>query len=132
MARDESGSPNETRWWLGTIYYLNGDMVDVRHDVDGAVYPYPRETVLPLGLPTLTKNDAKNTGSPGRLRRRTVPLDGQVRGPLSPMWSEFVMGWPVGATDAMQPLVMDNALNPWWSRFAPCLRWQHSRCKGGE
>jgi hypothetical protein len=107
IARDESGWPNQVEWWTGKIYCINGDMVDVTHDDSGETYPYPRETVLPISLPTLTKNDSKNTGSAGRLRRHSVPLDGQVRGPLSPEWSEWIMGWPIGTTD-LRPLATDR------------------------
>ena len=104
MARDETHWPNGMAWWEGAIYYINGDMVDVRLP-DGTVECFPREWVLPMCLPTLTKNDAKNTGSLGRLRRNTVPLDGEHRGPLNPAWTEWYMGWPEGWT-ALQPLEM--------------------------
>lgn len=107
IARDESGWPNSVEWWSGIIYYINGDMVDVSHDNTGETYPYPRETVIPLSLPTPTKNDAKNTGSPGRMRRHSIPLDGQARGPLNPEWVEWLMGWPLGWTD-LKPLGMDK------------------------
>jgi hypothetical protein len=120
IARDESGWPNFVEWWSGIIYYINGDMVDVTHDNTGETYPYPRETVIPLSLPTPTANDAKNTGSASRLRRHTVPLDGEARGPLNPEWVEWLMGWPIGWTDS-KPLATAR-FRRWLRSHGVCSR----------
>jgi hypothetical protein len=56
-------------------------------------------------FPTLTKNDSKNTGSPSRMRRNTLPLDAVAGGPLNLEWCEWFMGWPIGWT-ALEPLEM--------------------------
>lgn len=119
--------PWDSMYARGIIWGLNGDMVDVQMEC-GQIECWPRENVVPTGMPTPTKNDAKNTGSPSRLARNSVPLDGQVRGPLNPEWIEWIMGWPVGATD-LQPLEMDRCRNRWWLRFAPCTTTPSEVCK---
>ena len=108
--RCEVGWPNVVEWWTGRVVYDNEDLIDVQtcHGIDC----YPREWVLPAHLPTPTKNDSKNTGSASRRRRNTVPLDGLVHGPLSPLWIEWIMGWPIGATDWRRS-VTDRCRSRW-------------------
>lgn len=117
--RCEVGLPNIVEWWSARVLYDNVDLVDVERS-DGVIDCYPREWVLPIHLPTPTKNDAKNTGSPARRRRRTVPLDGLVRGPLNPEWIEWIMGWPIGATDS-QHSVTARSRSRWRTRSSDWL-----------
>lgn len=117
--RCEVGWPNTVEWWSARVLYDNVDLIDVERS-DGVIDCYPREWVLPVHLPTPTKNDAKNTGSPARRRRRTVPLDGLVRGPLNPEWIEWIMGWPQGATDS-QRSVTGRCLSRWRTRSSDWL-----------
>lgn len=65
------------------------------------------ESAFGFWLPTLTANDAKNTGSPSRHKRKTLPLDAVVGGPLNPEWCEWLMGWPLGWTE-LKPWGMDR------------------------
>lgn len=55
----------------------------------------PRDFTKPL--PTLTRRDWKSSsmGKQGNSR----PLSEHVNGPLSPMWGEWFMGYPIGHTD---------------------------------
>jgi len=69
-------------------------------------------------IPTLTKQDAHNNGSPSQRNRNTPPLNAEVGGPLNPDWCEWFMGWPIGWT-ASAPLGTD--------RFRQWLR-LHGRC----
>lgn len=112
--RCEVGWPNTVEWWTGRVLYDNVDLIDVERS-DGVIDCYPREWVLPVHLPTPTKNDAKNTGSASRRRRRTVPLDGLARGPLNPSWIEWIMGWPIGATDSRRS-VTGKSRSRWRTR----------------
>jgi hypothetical protein len=69
--------------------------------------------------PTPTKQDASNTCGPAQMERNTMPLNveavltgGETTQPsqgkqLSPMWTEWLMGWPIGWTD-LQPLATDK------------------------
>jgi len=49
--------------------------------------------------PTPTVNDSKNNNTP--------PLNVRVGGNMSPMWVEWLMGWPIGWTD-LRPLATDR------------------------
>ena len=57
--------------------------------------------------PTPTKHNAKECASPSEYKRNTPTLADQVGGHLSPMWVEWLMGWPMGWTD-LEPLEMDR------------------------
>jgi len=67
--------------------------------------------------PTPTVQDAKNNGSPSKMRRNTKPLNAEVGGKLNPDWVEWLMAWPVGWTDS-KPLAMDKF-----------RQWRHSHGK---
>ena len=69
--------------------------------------------------PTPCARDFKDCAAPSESRRKTPSLASRVGGPLSPMWVEWLMGWPVGAT-ALEPLVMANVHNRPWLPFSTC------------
>jgi hypothetical protein len=48
--------------------------------------------------PTPTAHNAKETGSPSQMERKTVQLGDLVGGSLNPMWVEWLMGFPIGFT----------------------------------
>jgi hypothetical protein len=50
-------------------------------------------------VPTPMANDARNNGGPGQQRRHMPQLNCVVGGKLSPLWTEWLMGFPVGWTD---------------------------------
>jgi hypothetical protein len=59
--------------------------------------------------PTPTCQDAANNGGKSQQQRHTKPLNAEVGGALSPMWVEWLMGWPLewtafaaSATDKFQ------------------------------
>lgn len=61
-------------------------------------------------FPTPSANDWKGSHKPGQRRGQlTDPAMGAIPagGTLSPMWVEWLMGWPIGWTD-LQPLAMDK------------------------
>jgi hypothetical protein len=60
-----------------------------------------------IRFPTPTVNDSKNNNPPSQKMRNTPPLNVVVGGKLSPMWVEWLMGWPIGWTD-LQPLATDR------------------------
>lgn len=49
--------------------------------------------------PTPLVTDAKNNGGPGQQRRHSPQLGAIVGGALNPVWTEWLMGWPLGWTD---------------------------------
>jgi hypothetical protein len=55
-------------------------------------------------LPTPTAQDAKNNAGPSQYNRNTWPLNVIAGGTLSPMWVEWLMGFPIGWTglDALE------------------------------
>lgn len=52
--------------------------------------------------PTPTRHNAKETNAPSEAERNTPTLAAQVGGALNPIWTEWLMGWPIGHTD-LQP-----------------------------
>ena len=54
-------------------------------------------------FPTPTVNDSKNNNPPSQALRNTPPLNVEIGFNMSPMWVEWLMGWPIGWT-ALQPL----------------------------
>ena len=64
--------------------------------------------------PTPTKHNAKECASPSEYKRNTPTLAAQVGGHLSPIWIEWLMGWPMGWTDS-EPLAMDRCQE--WRRL---------------
>jgi len=48
--------------------------------------------------PTPTAHNAKETGSPSQMERKTVQLGDLVGGSLNPSWVEWLMGFPIGFT----------------------------------
>ena len=50
-------------------------------------------------FPTPTAHNAKETGAPSQLKRKTFQLGDMVGGQLNPSWVEWLMGWPIGWTD---------------------------------
>jgi hypothetical protein len=73
--------------------------------------------------PTPTKQDGKNNAGLSQFNRNSLPLNTAVvvaggaqtrqiatqqqRGALNPDWVEWLMDWPIGATD-LKPLGMDR------------------------
>lgn len=56
--------------------------------------------------PTPVASDAKRCGQRTKMNgKRGETLDAAAGGPLSPMWVEWLMGWPIGSTD-LKPLEM--------------------------
>ena len=72
--------------------------------------------------PTPTAHNAKETNAPSEHNRNTPTLAAQAGGQLSPMWVEWLMGWPLGWTD-LKPSVTDKCL---------CARPQHGECLEGQ
>jgi len=63
-------------------------------------------------LPTPTARDWKDTGKcPSELARHSPPLAVHAGGKLSPLWVEWLMGWPIGWTD-LNPLETDKCQWP--------------------
>ncbi len=52
--------------------------------------------------PTPTRHNAKETNAPSEAERNTPTLAAQVGGALNPMWTEWLMGWPIGHTALQQ------------------------------
>ena len=50
--------------------------------------------------PTPTAHNAKETGAPSQLERKTVQLGDLVGGSLNPQFVEWLMGFPIGFTDS--------------------------------
>ena len=59
--------------------------------------------------PTPVARMWKDSASPSEFKRNEIPLAAQVGGKLNPMWTEWLMGWPLGWTD-LKPLGMDKSL----------------------
>lgn len=89
--------------------------------------------------PTPTRSDARNTGTPGQLVRRYIPLSCRVRiredgtfdasgGRANPEFVEWLMAWPMGWT-ALKPLETDR-LRTWLQGLSPSCR-QGSETSGG-
>jgi len=82
--------------------------------------------------PTPSATDYKGSGVNGQLRDRLdyavergatknkefQPIDPEESGQLSPMWVEWLMGWPIGWTDS-KPLEMDRFLE-WLQQHGTC------------
>ena len=62
--------------------------------------------------PTPTVQDSKNNGAPSQMERNTKPLNAEVGGSLSPNWTEWLMGWPIGWTDC-DASATDKSPRPW-------------------
>jgi len=58
--------------------------------------------------PTPTANNSKETNAPSEKHRNTPTLAAQAGGKLNPLWTEWLMGWPIGWTD-LKPLEMDKS-----------------------
>jgi hypothetical protein len=50
--------------------------------------------------PTPTAHNAKETGAPSQMERKTVQLGDLVGGSLNPQFVEWLMGFPIGFTDS--------------------------------
>ncbi len=59
-------------------------------------------------MPTLKRDDAKNTGSPSRHNRNTPPLDAVAGGPLNPNWCEAFMGFPQQWTEVSEVVAPES------------------------
>jgi len=77
---------------------------------------YPLKTVAPITkesacglLPTPTAHNAQEGGYPAEGTRNTPTLGWIVGGKISPQFTEWMMGWPIGWTD-LKPLEMDKFL----------------------
>jgi len=64
--------------------------------------------------PTPTAHNAKETNAPSEALRNEPTLAHLIGGHVNPMWTEWLMGWPLGWTD-LKPLETDKF-----------LAWQHS------
>jgi len=62
----------------------------------------------PTMLPTPTAHNSKEGAYPAEFTRRTPTLATHAGGKLNPMWTEWLMGWPLGWTD-LKPLEMDKS-----------------------
>ena len=56
---------------------------------------------------TPTAHNAKETNAPSESKLNTPTLAAQVGGKLNPLWTEWLLGWPLGWTD-LKPLGMDK------------------------
>ena len=63
--------------------------------------------------------DYKDNASPSEHQRNTPSLASHAGGALNPMWVEWLMGWPTGATELRRSATV-NAHNQWWLRFSRC------------
>jgi len=61
----------------------------------------------PTMLPTPTAHISKEGAYPAEFTRKTPTLATHAGGKLNPMWTEWLMGWPLGWTD-LKPLEMDK------------------------
>jgi hypothetical protein len=79
-------------------------------------------------LPTPTRSDARNKGSPSMLLRKYIPLSCRVRiledgwfdasgGRTNPEFVEWLMAWPIAWTD-LKPLATDR-LHTWLLGLSP-------------
>jgi hypothetical protein len=59
-------------------------------------------------LPTPTCHNSKEGNYPAEHRRKTSSLAMHVGGKIHPMFTEWMMGWPLGWTD-LKPLEMDKS-----------------------
>jgi hypothetical protein len=62
----------------------------------------------PTMLPTPTAHNSKEGAYPAEFTRKTPTLATHAGGKLNPMWTEWLMGWPLGWTD-LKPLEMDKS-----------------------
>jgi hypothetical protein len=60
--------------------------------------------------PTPTAHNAKETNAPSEALRNQPSLSSMVGGKLSPLFVEWLMGWPIGHTD-LKPLATDRFRN---------------------
>jgi hypothetical protein len=56
----------------------------------------------PTMLPTPTAHNSKEGAYPAEFTRKTPTLATHAGGKLNPMWTEWLMGWPLGWTDLKQ------------------------------
>ena len=63
------------------------------------LYPTMTTKVHESLWPTPTVQDASNTAGPSQFKRNSLPLNAAAGGALSPMWVEWLMGYPEGWTD---------------------------------
>ena len=61
----------------------------------------------PTMLPTPTAHNSKEGAYPAEFTRKTPTLATHAGGKLNPMWTEWLMGWPLGWTD-LKPLETDK------------------------
>ena len=57
--------------------------------------------------PTPTAHNAKEGAYPAEFERRTLTLGAMIGGKPNPLWTEWLMGWPIGWT-ALEPLATDK------------------------
>ena len=57
--------------------------------------------------PTPTAHNAKEGAYPAEFERRTLTLGAMIGGKPNPLWTEWLMGWPIGWTD-LRPLATDR------------------------
>lgn len=57
--------------------------------------------------PTPTAHNAKEGAYPAEFERRTLTLGAMIGGKPNPLWTEWLMGWPIGWTD-LKPLGTDK------------------------
>jgi hypothetical protein len=62
----------------------------------------------PTMLPTPTAHNSKEGAYPAEFTRKTPTLATHAGGKLNPMWTEWLMGWPLGWTD-LKPLETDKS-----------------------
>jgi hypothetical protein len=64
--------------------------------------------------PTPTAHNAKECNAPAESNRNTPTPAAQVGGRLSPMWVEWLMGWPIGWTDLKRLAMGKFRMWPHW------------------
>lgn len=100
--KDETPCPL-TEHLFGTVYYLNGDMVDIKLS-SMEIECYPIEWIKPTYFwPTPAARDYRHPNQRTRWERYGITageqLPNAVRGPLNPEWVEWLMGFPIGWTE---------------------------------
>lgn len=142
----ESSSPIWPRWamWDGTAAYPLPTPAPVTNEIDGGLWPTPTRKgnynkpypgrKSGWGLisavrmwPTPLKRDSRTVKGAARSPRSlgTEPLiievakaEGLENGRLSPEWTEWLMGFPLGWTNALLPLEM-RRFQEWFSQHSP-------------
>lgn len=81
-------------------------------------------------LPTPTCHNAKEGAYPAEYTRNTPTLATHFGGKINPIFTEWMMGWPLGWTD-LKPLVMDR-FHEWRQQHSACLPDSPQRETEGE